>query len=100
MRFVRNGCLLAVLSSCLAWGQATSQIQGTVHDETGASVPAAEVKATQTDTGISRSVQSAADGSYVLANLPIGPYKLEVTKQGRSEERRVGKECRIRWSQD
>jgi len=82
MRFVRNASLLAVLASCLAWGQATSQIQGTIRDETGASVPAADVKATQIDTGISRAVQTASDGTYVLANLPIGPYKLEVTKPG------------------
>ena len=54
MRFVLNGSLMAVLVSGLAWGQATSQIQGTVRDATGASVPAAEVKATQTDTGMSR----------------------------------------------
>src|SRR5438045_7590179 len=82
MRFVCNVGLLAVFASCLAWGQATSQIQGTVHDATGASVPAAEVKATQTDTGISRTVPSGSDGTFVLANLPIGPYKLEISKQG------------------
>jgi hypothetical protein len=65
-----------------AWGQATSQIQGIVRDASGATVPGAEVKATQTDTGASRTVSSGADGGYVLSNLPIGPYRLEATKEG------------------
>ncbi len=29
-----------------------------------------------------RNATSAADGTYVLSNLPIGPYRLEVSKQG------------------
>jgi Carboxypeptidase regulatory-like domain/TonB dependent receptor len=70
------------LACALAWGQATSQISGTVSDQTGLAVPGAEVKATQTATGAVRTVTSGADGGYVLANLPIGPYLLEVTKQG------------------
>ncbi len=64
------------------WAQATSQIQGIITDASGAAVPGAEVKATQTDTGAVRTVISGTDGNYVLANLPIGPYKLEVSKQG------------------
>src|SRR5437879_3357925 len=69
---------------CVAglWGQATSQMQGSVRDESGAAVPAAEVKATQTETNIVRTTTTGADGTYVLANLPIGPYRLEVSKQG------------------
>ena len=71
-----------VISCAALWGQATSQIQGIVTDASGSAVPAAEVKATQTDTGIVRSAVTGADGVYVLANLAIGPYKLEVSKQG------------------
>jgi len=74
--------LLIVLCSPTAFPQATSQIQGSVQDATGAAVPGAEVKATQTDTGIVRIATTGAEGAYVLANLPIGPYRLEVTKQG------------------
>ena len=74
--------LLIVLCSPIAFPQATSQIQGSVQDATGAAVPGAEVKATQTDTGIVRIATTSAEGAYVLANLPIGPYRLEVTKQG------------------
>src|SRR5690242_14307421 len=68
----------------MAWGQATavSQISGVVQDSSGASIPNAEVKVTQTDTGFSRSATSGPDGVYVLPNLPVGPYRLEVTAQG------------------
>jgi hypothetical protein len=74
--------LLSVIGCAAAWAQATSQISGTVHDETGAAIPSAQVKATQTATGAVRTVRSGADGGYVLSNLPIGPYMLEVSKEG------------------
>jgi outer membrane receptor protein involved in Fe transport len=35
-----------------------------------------EVKATNTDTGLTRSVQSGSDGSYVLVGLPPGTYRV------------------------
>ena len=72
----------SVLVCCVAWAQATSQINGTVRDETGAAIPSVQIKATQTATGAIRSVTSAVDGGYVLSNLPLGPYMLEVSKEG------------------
>ncbi len=74
--------ILIAVFSAIGWAQATSQIQGTVQDSTGAAVPAATVKVTQTDTGLVRTVTSGSDGVYVLSNLPLGPYTLEVTKDG------------------
>src|SRR5215467_5548859 len=65
-----------------AQSQATAQIQGTVQDASGLAVPGVEVKVTQTDTGTLRTTTTNADGVYVLPNLPIGPYRLEVSKQG------------------
>ena len=58
---------------------ANAQIHGVVSDATGAVVPGAPVKTTQTDTGQVRTTVTANDGSYVLPNLPVGPYTLEVT---------------------
>ena len=48
----------------------------------GAAVAGASVKATQTETGLTRTATSEADGGYVLTNLPIGPYNVEITKDG------------------
>ena len=77
------GLTIAFVLGCASvWAQATSQIQGIVKDESGSAIPGAEVKATQTDTGALRTVVTAGDGVYVLANLAIGPYRLEVSKTG------------------
>ena len=64
------------------WAQATAQIHGRVQDASGSVVPGAEVRATQTETNVVRTTTTAADGSYVFLNLPIGPYRLEVSKEG------------------
>jgi carboxypeptidase family protein len=66
------------------WGQAqnTAQISGTVLDATGAAVPGAEIKATQTDTGVVRTTTTGDSGEYALPNLPVGPYRVEVSKAG------------------
>ncbi len=81
MKMLRFAFVFA-LSCAALFAQATSQIQGVVRDSSGSPVPGAEVKATQTDTGLVRTAASGADGGYVLSNLAIGPYKLDVTKAG------------------
>jgi hypothetical protein len=74
--------LLAVsaLAAASLFGQATSQIQGIITDPTGSAVVEAEVTATQTGTGFERTVSSGPSGTYVLANLPIGPYQIAAAK--------------------
>jgi len=79
---MRSLLLLAGVLICTSLFAQTAQIQGTVLDSTGSAVPGADIKATQTATGAVRTVSSGADGGYVLSNLPIGPYRLEVGKAG------------------
>src|ERR1019366_8321553 len=71
-----------VLCAAGAFAQSTAQITGTIKDASGAAVPGAEIKAIQTATGVTRTATSGANGIYVLPNLPIGPYRLEVSKEG------------------
>ena len=73
--------VLVFVTPTLALAQAVdvAQIHGSITDSTGASVPGAEVKATQTATGQVVSTQSNSEGSYVLPNLPVGPYTLQVS---------------------
>ena len=73
-----GGLFICALTSVAVWAQATAQISGTVKDQTGAVLPGVEITATQTDTGISRIAITNETGSYVLPNLAIGPYRLEV----------------------
>jgi hypothetical protein len=63
----------------LAQAVANAQIHGVVTDSTGASVAGAIVKATQTETSQTVSTESNSSGSYVLPNLPVGPYTLQVS---------------------
>src|SRR5262245_32895584 len=76
---------LAILLSCTsAWAQAvsTAQINGTVRDEGGLALPGVTVNVIQIDTGLTRSAVTDESGSYILQNLPIGPYRLEAALQG------------------
>ena len=84
MRYISTALCLCVLSCASAWAQtaAVSQITGTVQDSTGLAVPEAQVTVTQTETGFVRTVNTSSDGAYNLPSLPIGPYRLEVKKEG------------------
>ena len=76
------GGLFVLLAATTVWAQATAQINGTVTDASGGVLPGVTVTAIQTDTGFRREVVTDDMGSYVLTNLPIGPYRLEVALSG------------------
>ena len=59
-----------------------ARIRGTVIDPSGASVPGAQITATNEATGIARQLVSGADGSYELISLPVGTYTLSASKNG------------------
>jgi hypothetical protein len=81
MSTITRFVLGVLLASASLWAQ-TSQINGVIRDSSGLIVPGAAIKATQTATGVVRTTTSGTDGGYVLPNLAIGPYLLEVTKEG------------------
>src|SRR5580692_7514500 len=81
MRTIRGILAGLAFTAVAAWAQ-TSQISGTIKDPSGSAIPGAAVKATQTATGVVRNATSGTDGRYVLPDLPIGPYQIEVTKEG------------------
>src|SRR6204780_3446171 len=75
--------LIALLTSLnVAGQQITGSIRGTVLDPSGAIVQAASVTAKQTETGLTRAVVTDRQGEYVLVELPIGHYQLEVQAKG------------------
>src|SRR2546426_6444401 len=82
VRFVVSAGLLSSFACAIGWAQSTAQISGTVKDQSGAVLPGVEVTATQTATGLARSVVTNETGSYLLPNLPIGPYRLEAALPG------------------
>ena len=71
------------LMSCIAFAQQiTGSIRGTVLDPSGAVVKDAIVTATQIETGLTRTAATDHDGNYVLLELPVGHYRVEVEAKG------------------
>src|ERR1700691_6036861 len=66
----------------LAGQQITANIRGTVLDPSGAIVQSATVTAKQLETGLTRAAVTDRQGEYVLVELPIGHYQLEVQAKG------------------
>lgn len=58
--------------------QITGNLRGTVSDPSGAVVQGASVTARQTDTGFSRTATTDRGGNYLLLELPVGHYRLEI----------------------
>jgi hypothetical protein len=57
-------------------------ILGTVTDNSGAVVPSATVKATNTDENTSHTVTASGNGDYEFVNTKPGHYKVEVSATG------------------
>ena len=89
MKSIAKSVFCLALTCAGMWAQ-TAQINGVVKDASGSAIPGAAVKATQTATGQVRNATSGGDGTYVLPNLPIGPYQIEVTKEGFSKYDQTG----------
>ena len=77
--------LLHFLALSLSAQQITGNIRGTVTDPSGAVIRGAAVTARQAETGLSRATTTDRDGNYVLLELPIGHYRLQVAANGFQE---------------
>ncbi len=76
--------ILVVLSLAAAANAQTfrGSINGTVVDPSGAVVPNAQVKATESATGIDHSTTTTSEGVFSFQDLPLGFYKVAVTAAG------------------
>src|SRR6266568_3818853 len=73
-----------IATSPAAHGQAVAvaRISGHVSDASAGAVVGAQISATEVARGIAHSTVSDSSGDYVLPNLPIGAYRLEVKSKG------------------
>src|SRR5882762_9653295 len=57
-------------------------INGTVTDPSGAAVPNATVKATESATSIEHTTVTTTEGQFTFQDIPLGFYKVSVTASG------------------
>ncbi|MBN7137591.1 hypothetical protein A7A76_23095 [Lysobacter enzymogenes] len=81
------GCLMLAAPAALAQSTAAT-IRGTVSGNAGPSGNAS-VTATNVASGLVRKVQTGGDGSYALAGLPPGTYRIDVNADGQTNTRNV-----------
>ncbi len=74
--------LVTLLAGFVNAQQITGSIRGTVLDPSGAVVQKASVSARQTETGLTRTTTTDRDGAYILLELPVGHYQLQVEATG------------------
>src|ERR1039457_1927862 len=94
------GVCVCIIATMCPLARAQVRVAGRVTNETNS--PVAGARVTLEDVPPTKSFQAVSDptGSFLLQLPAAGAYSLKVDREGfyRSEERRVGKECRSRWS--
>ncbi len=73
----------------------TGAIEGSVGDESGAIVPGASVRIRNTDTNFERVVLTDKDGRFRGLLLPLGGYRVSVSRAGFSTAIRAGIELAV-----
>jgi hypothetical protein len=82
---IRLGCVLALVlnvASRVSAQEIAGSIRGTVLDATSGAVQGASVNAKQTETGLTRTATTDRTGAYILLELPVGHYELQVEAKG------------------
>ena len=87
--------LFAAVLFCTVASSAIAQtsfgrISGTATDPTGAGVAGAQILVRNTETQATRTVQTNSNGFYVVTDLPIGPYSVEINQQGFKRQSQTG----------
>ncbi len=97
--FIRKflSCLIAtvLLSGPLFAQVSTADITGRILDSQGNVVPGANVTATNTATGLTRTTTSNDDGEYTITQLPPGTYEIAVEAKGFSRALQKGFELNV-----
>lgn len=68
----------------------TARVLGVVNDQAGAAISGAKVTARNVGTNRSWSVTTDAEGRFLVSELPLGEYEVEVEQSGFSKEVRKG----------
>jgi Carboxypeptidase regulatory-like domain len=82
--------LAAAMTCSVALAQTSfGRIAGSVTDQSDAAIAGVKVTVSNTETQSSRVVETDENGFYVITNLPIGPYTVEVNQPGFKRQQRT-----------
>jgi hypothetical protein len=90
LRLITLVSTLLLLTTVLLRAQDTATIAGNVTDQSGASVPGAQVILVNSATQFRRTVETNASGQYVAPTIPTGSYIITVVKPGFERLERSG----------
>jgi hypothetical protein len=75
-------CVIALILSPAAQGQATGSFSGNVVDKSGSGIPGAAVTVKSPETGLARAVKTDSAGHYLVPLLPVGNFVVHVDAAG------------------
>jgi len=79
-----------LLTAAVAQASEDGRITGTVMDQSNSVIPGATVVVLDTATGVKRTTQTDAQGTYSFPVLPVGQYEIDVTAVGFKPKRTSG----------
>ncbi|MDZ4802236.1 MAG: TonB-dependent receptor [Bryobacteraceae bacterium] len=88
--FARLVSVLSVAAVGLQGQTSTANILGSVSDPSGVPMPNLTVTALQAQTGETRTTRTDESGYYLISNLPVGSWRVEVRADGFKAFRRDG----------
>ena len=89
LRFFLYALSAILLGSLCLWASINGSISGVVTDSSGAVVSGANVTATNTQTGVKRSLKTDSKGFYNFPALQVGTYTVDVQQSGFKTESRT-----------
>jgi hypothetical protein len=84
---------LAMFLAAPAFSQVVGgAVSGTVRDQTGAVLPGASISIQNVETGFVRTLVTEGSGAYAAPSVPVGRYKITVSKEGFQSQAKTGVE--------
>src|SRR5512133_2259627 len=80
--FLIAACIVLFACTGALAQSSTANIFGTTTDGTGAAIAGAQITATNTATGTSRTATTNDSGNYSISFLPVGTYRVETKSPG------------------
>src|SRR5271168_69676 len=87
----RKSATLFLLITAPAFAQVVGgSISGTIKDETGAGIPAAQVILRNSENGAERKLASDESGRYAAPSVAVGRYEVSASKENFQSQTKTG----------